>query len=115
MAALIAMAFCEGPRRKVRIVVSMGCALTLLTTQAWVSVVGLLMVLLLFGKGLEKLPTVVPVTTAALAVTVFSHVVFFGGGRYALVLFPLLTVLAGGLRSVDEAEATPPIGDNQTH
>lgn len=111
MAALVSMALAAGPRRRARIVIAVAGCVFLFTPHAWPSMIGLLVVLLLFGRKLDRMPVAVAGTAGAIAVTLFSHAVFFGAGRYAMVLFPLLTVLAGGvgpLRPHRRAPGTEP-------
>ena len=70
------------------------CAL-LLTPYGWAATIGLLTELLLFGRTLDRVPTAVSGTAVVVMCTVATHAVFFGTGRYALVVFPLVVTLVG--------------------
>lgn len=108
LAALVGMGRAPGPRRKARLVLAVLSALVLFTPHGWLGFLGLLLVLLLQGRELDRMPVAVPATAVVLAATVLSHAVFFGGGRYSLVLLPLLATLVGGVvvqaRRNDEAQ-----------
>ncbi len=70
--------------------------LFLLQRAAWVAHVGLVASAALLGKAaLRNVPLLLAVST--LALTLATHAVFFGAGRYALVCSPLLAALAGTL------------------
>ncbi|MDB4943590.1 MAG: Conserved rane protein, partial [Labilithrix sp.] len=45
-------------------------------------------------RSLARLPLVVPATAAVILVTALTHAVFFGAGRYGLVVVPFVTALA---------------------
>ena len=106
LVAMFALALASGPRRTPRIVVALGSSVFLFTPHAWPAVVGLLVLLLLFGRKLDRMPVAISGTAAALAVTVASHAVFFGAGRYAMVVFPLLAVLVAGDRACETERTT---------
>ena len=96
LAALISVGLSHGPRRRARILIAVAACVLLFGRHAWPSVLGLLTVVLLFGRRLDRMPLALSGSTAALAATVLTHAVFFGAGRYALVIHPLLAVLVGG-------------------
>jgi hypothetical protein len=110
LAALVGMGRAVGPRRKARLILAALGAVFLFTPHGWLGFVALLLVLLLQGRALDRMPVAVPGAAAVLAATVLSHAVFFGGGRYSLVVLPLLATLVGGVlprgRSVDEVQET---------
>jgi hypothetical protein len=85
----------------------------LLTPHAWPSFLGLAAVLALRGRALGRDPVALPAALVALVATGLSHAVFFGAGRYSLVVFPFVTALAGGLLTAgDRPGDTPaPEGD----
>ena len=45
-------------------------------------------------RALERAPLVVPFTAAVIAATALTHAVFFGSGRYGIVVVPFVTALA---------------------
>ncbi|MGK4002969.1 hypothetical protein WMF31_10135 [Sorangium sp. So ce1036] len=65
-----------------------------LHVHAWVGYLALLGLALLEGRALLRAPVLAGAALAVLAATALTHAVFFGAGRYALVVFPLLTGLA---------------------
>lgn len=98
LAALIAMAVPRGPRRRMRAVAAAVGAISLFTPAGWPAVLALLASLSFFGRSLGVLPVAVPAAASAVGVTVATHVVFFGAGRYSMVVFPLIAVLVAGIR-----------------
>lgn len=65
-----------------------------LMLHAWVAYLLLVLAALLGGRALLRGPTLPAAAIAVLAATIVTHAVFFGAGRYSLVVFPLLTALA---------------------
>jgi hypothetical protein len=97
--ALVGMARRGGldePRRRriARLVVTLVGVAFALTLHAWVGYVALVVAAILHGRALLRGPVLVSATAAAVAATVATHAVFFGAGRYSLVVFPLVTALA---------------------
>ena len=45
-------------------------------------------------RALERAPLVVPLTAAVIVATALTHAVFFGSGRYGIVVVPFVTALA---------------------
>jgi hypothetical protein len=106
--ALLALARAPGPRRKLRVVTALTSALWLFLKAAWVAHLGLLVAAALLGR--KTYEQYVPAALAGwlLLTTAFTHAVFFGAGRYALVSFGLLSALAGTCairRAAAETEA----------
>jgi 4-amino-4-deoxy-L-arabinose transferase-like glycosyltransferase len=93
--ALLAVWRPRGPRRVPRAFAAGLGGLALFTPAAWVSHLFLLCGALLLGKRLATHPPAA-LLAAGLGVTALTHAVFFGAGRYSLVVFPLVGALAGG-------------------
>jgi hypothetical protein len=93
-ALLFAAALCPGPRRKARIVLGLASAPFLLLTHVYVAVLGIAVVLGLLGRTLLRLPLLFAATFFAIVTTAAVHAIFFGSGRYSMVVFPLVTALA---------------------
>ena len=92
--ALLALARAPGPRPRLRWAAALLSAPWLLMKAAWVAHVGLLALAILLGrKLLENLPAAL--AAWVLGTTALTHIVFFGAGRYSLVAFGLLGLLAG--------------------
>ncbi|MET0595802.1 MAG: glycosyltransferase family 39 protein [Polyangiaceae bacterium] len=94
LGALFVAAFVPGPFRRARWVVAGVSGALLFQTHAYLSVLGLAVTLALSRKRLVDGPTLWGATFAVLATTLLAHAVFFGSGRYAMVVFPLVTALA---------------------
>jgi hypothetical protein len=92
--ALVALWRAEGPRKVGRAVLCGVGAACLFTQAAWISHVLLVGAALSLGKRLAGHPPAA-LAGGAVAVTALTHAVFFGAGRYSLVVFPLLAALAG--------------------
>jgi len=84
----------EGRIRFVRVASAVIGGAFAFALHAWVAYVALAVAALLRGRALWRGPVLPSATVAALAATVATHAVFFGAGRYSLVIFPLLTSLA---------------------
>jgi hypothetical protein len=101
LGALIAAVRASGARRSARAVVALAGACALCSTHAYLTVLALVVVMLLRGRALLHDATLIPATGAALLATVAVHATFFGAGRYALVLFPLITACAFVQKAAD--------------
>jgi hypothetical protein len=71
---------------------------------------------LLGRRTLARAPLVVPFTAAVIAVTAATHAVFFGAGRYGLILVPFVSALgfvrlrlAGAFSEMAETETKNPV------
>jgi hypothetical protein len=64
----------------------------------------------LLGKRLADHPPAA-MAAAAVAATALTHAVFFGAGRYSLVVFPLLGALAGTIKLAAKAFDRGPAGE----
>jgi 4-amino-4-deoxy-L-arabinose transferase-like glycosyltransferase len=86
----------EEPRRRrlARLAVAVVGAVSALTLHAWIAYVALVVVALLRGRSLWRGPVLFGATAATVAATIATHAVFFGAGRYSLVVFPLVAALA---------------------
>ncbi len=113
--ALLALARAEGPRRRLRGIISLVSVVLMFLPLAWLGVVGLVAAGLLLGRRLEAHPPAA-LAVACLAATLATHAVFFGAGRYSLPCFTLLAALAGcfltpparaGDTSPDQEEPSP--------
>lgn len=83
-----------GPRRALGLGLALvGCLFCVLTHGfvAWLALAALAVVV---APALAR-PFLPLVTALVIAATALTHVVFFGGGRYSLVLVPTLSALAG--------------------
>lgn len=93
-AALIAVMRIDGPRRKIRLAL---CVVGLVACVIAAGTVGYLacaLAILALGPGaLARGPLVVPITAAVVLLTALTHAVFFGAGRYGLVVVPFVTAL----------------------
>ncbi len=96
LAALARVAFAAGPRRSLRIgLAAGGLLLGVVFTHGWVVYVALAGVIFAFGaRWLARAPILVPWTGVLVVLTAVTHVVFFGAGRYGLVLVPFVTGVA---------------------
>lgn len=105
LGALLAVRKLEGPRRLLReAVTGFGLLACFLTAGALGYVACGVAVLLLGRKELERAPVLVPLSAAVVLATAVMHSVFFGAGRYGLVVVPFVTALA----FVRTTPATPP-------
>jgi 4-amino-4-deoxy-L-arabinose transferase-like glycosyltransferase len=91
---LFALWRAPGPRKVARGVLCVLGAACLFSPSAWISHALLPCAALLLGKRLAAHPPAA-MAAAAVAATAVTHAVFFGAGRYSLVVFPLLGALAG--------------------
>jgi hypothetical protein len=94
LGALVAAALAAGARQKARFIVAGVSAALLFQSHAYLAVLGLMVALGLRGRGLIDGPVLAPATFFGLLVTAAVHAVFFGSGRYSMVVFPLVTALA---------------------
>jgi 4-amino-4-deoxy-L-arabinose transferase-like glycosyltransferase len=96
--ALVGAARMEGPRARARLGVAGVGVLFSVLVHAWVAYLALAVVLALRGLRAWLLgPVVVSWTLALLVATAATHSVFFGAGRYGLVVLPFVAVLAAGV------------------
>ena len=94
LSALVVAALASGPMRRTRQVVAAVSAALLFQTHAYVAVLGLMVTLALRGKDLFTGPALGGTTFFTLLTAAMTHAVFFGSGRYSMVVFPLVTAFA---------------------
>ena len=95
VAALVTARKLEGPRRLLReAATGFGLIACFLAAGAMGYLACALALLLLGPRELLRLPRIVPATAAVLVATAVMHAVFFGAGRYGLVVVPFITALA---------------------
>ena len=93
--ALFAMARLEGPRTRSRRVLAILGALAAITLHAWLGYLALSLGIALLGAAaLARAPLIVPWTAVMIAATAVIHAVFFGAGRYGLIVVPFVSALA---------------------
>jgi hypothetical protein len=94
LAALVACGRMEGKRLTARRVVALGGAIGALTIHGWIGYLAIPVLVALSGRrAIGRGPAVVPMAAAVIAVTAGIHAVFFGAGRYGLVVAPFVAVL----------------------
>lgn len=93
-AAIIAAMRAPGSARRIRLVIGvlgLACVLVAGTVGYLLASV---VVLALGARALLRAPVFVPLTAVVILATAATHAVFFGSGRYGLVVLPFVTVLA---------------------
>lgn len=94
-AALVAVLKLPGPRKRARIAVTvLGLAACVLVPGTVGYLACAAAILLLGPRALAQAPVIVPATAATILLTAATHAVFFGAGRYGLVVVPFVTLLA---------------------
>ncbi len=96
LVALARVALAEGPRRSLRVgLTASGAALAAVLVHGWVAYLALAAAILAFGpRWLARAPIIVAWTAILILATAATHAVFFGAGRYGLVVVPFVTALA---------------------
>jgi hypothetical protein len=102
LAGLLGLGFAVGPRKRLRLVLSvlaivclLGPALAArwwLVRSAWAAHLLLVLLVVLFGQQVWRRPNYA-FAAAVVAATAFTHALFFGAGRYGLVCVLLLVPL----------------------
>ena len=93
--ALAVAAGPSGPRVRARLAIAACGAVAACTPAAWLGYVALSLAIGLLGRrALAAAPVVVASTAAVIAATVLVHAVFFGAGRYGLVVTPFVAAMA---------------------
>jgi hypothetical protein len=96
--ALAVVAREVGPSRRTRLALCLVGAVFACVTYGVVAYLALACAILALGpRFLARAPIVLPATALVLAATAATHAVFFGAGRYGLVVVPFVTVIAFGL------------------
>jgi hypothetical protein len=84
-----------GARRRARAVVALAGAALAVTVHAWVSYGALALAVVLRGRRALARATIAETAAAVVvATTAAVHSVFFGAGRYGLVVVPFVTAMA---------------------
>ena len=94
LGALIVAALGSGPMRRARGFVAAASGALLFQTHAYLAVLGEALALGLRRRALWEGPVLASAAFLALLATVVMHAVFFGSGRYSMVVFPLVTAFA---------------------
>jgi hypothetical protein len=115
LVALARVALLEGERKKVRMGLGACGVIAALTLYAWIGYALLVASIAMLGKGLAKAPLIAPFTAAVIVATAATHAVFFGSGRYGLVVVPFVTALAfiGSRGSVQTVAAVQAIAGSK--
>ena len=99
LAALGAVGWARGANRKARLAIAVVGALFACTLHGWVGYLALAGAILAWGPSdLARGPLILPWTAALIVVTAATHAVFFGAGRYGLVVVPFVTAIPFVLR-----------------
>ena len=94
LAALVACGLLDGPRSGARKVVALAGAAAAVTIHGWMGYVLLAACIALLGpRRLARAPAATA-TLAVVAATAAMHAVFFGAGRYGLMVLPFVTAAA---------------------
>jgi hypothetical protein len=95
LGALLAVARTAGARRVARWIVAGGGAIAAVTVHGWLGYLAVAVAVALLGRrALSRGPMVAPATAAVIVMTAAVHAVFFGAGRYGLVVVPFVAALA---------------------
>jgi hypothetical protein len=95
LGALIAAGRMPGSRAFWRKSVAFGGAVAAVTVHGWMGYAALVACILLAGRhAVARAPIIVPVVAAVVAATAAIHAVFFGAGRYGLVVAPFVAAMA---------------------
>lgn len=99
VAAIAALAQRPGKRRRLRLALAVVAALFAVTEHAWPAYLALPLLALLAGaRELRQAPVAVSALAMVVLATAGLHTVFFGAGRYALLVLPFVAVAACALR-----------------
>ncbi len=95
LGALFSAAWASGPRRKARGIVAAAGGVAAMTVQGWLGYLALVVVVAAMGpRAWRRVPLVLPAGAALVLLTMLVHAVFFGAGRYGLVVAPLVAAMA---------------------
>jgi 4-amino-4-deoxy-L-arabinose transferase-like glycosyltransferase len=106
LGGLVACGRLAGARATARKVTALASAVAGVTWgYGWIGYIGLVACVALLGpRGWRDSPLLVPWTAGAIAATAAVHAIFFGAGRYGLVVAPLIAAMA----FVPAASLSPP-------
>jgi len=113
VAALAACARVGGVRPFARRVVLAVGGISAFTVHAWPGYLAIPVALALAGpRAVARAPVAIPVSAVVITATALTHAVFFGAGRYGLVVAPFVAIVAmlgrAGRGAEDAVAATPP-------
>jgi 4-amino-4-deoxy-L-arabinose transferase-like glycosyltransferase len=95
LGALVACGRMAGPCAALRKGVALAGAVAAVTLHGWVGYAAIPLLAALTGmRGLTRGPVLVPVAAVVIGATAAIHAVFFGAGRYGLVVAPFVAALA---------------------
>jgi hypothetical protein len=95
VAALVSVAKLDGPRRRLRLAATGAGAGAALLAAGVLGYLALALAILLLGqRALERASVLVPASAVVVLSTAALHAVFFGAGRYGLVVVPFVAALA---------------------
>lgn len=95
LGALVACGTLEGACPRLRKALACVGAIAAITIHGWLGYLAIPVIVALMGwRAATRGPAVVPITAAVIAATAATHAVFFGAGRYGLVVVPFVTALA---------------------
>jgi 4-amino-4-deoxy-L-arabinose transferase-like glycosyltransferase len=95
LGALVACGRLPGERAVLRKAVALAGAIAAVTLHAWVGYTAIPFVAALCGvRALARAPVLVPIAAVVIGATAAIHAVFFGAGRYGLVVAPFVALLA---------------------
>jgi hypothetical protein len=95
LGALVTCGLFAGPLARTRVLVALAGAAGALTWHGWFGYLAVVACVAMLGRrAWAEAPLVVPLTAATIAATAAVHAVFFGAGRYGLVVAPLVATLA---------------------
>jgi hypothetical protein len=93
--ALLAVMRLSGPWRRVRVALSALGAVAAVSPPGALGYLACALAIALLGpRALGRLPVLVGATGAVIVATAVTHAVFFGAGRYGLIVVPFVTALA---------------------
>jgi hypothetical protein len=110
LAALVSCGLEPGPRAASRKVLALVGAIGALTVHAWIGYVALAATIVALGpRGWWRAPFTHPWVGAVVGSSVLVHAVFFGAGRYGLVVVPFVAAAAFATTAVgaDRSRGSP--------
>ncbi len=95
LGALVTCGTMVGARATLRKVVALAGAIAALTVHGWLGYAALPLLAALAGaRVLTRGPVLLPIAAAVIGATAAVHAVFFGAGRYGLIVAPFVALLA---------------------